>query len=88
MGFFVFSCASVVHHLAIQFARRVSHALHNPREASLHRRSAKIQFRRNVHLRELIHKVKLRDTFVFPTKICLKDNGFHILSHETTELRR
>lgn len=88
MGFFVFSCASVVHHLAIQFARRVSHALHNPREASLHRRPAKIQFRRNVYLWKLIHKVELCNLFVFPTKIRLMNDLFHVPAHQSAKLRR
>lgn len=73
---------------AIQFARRFFHPRHNVRKPPLYCGTAKIQFRRNVNLWELIHKVELRNLFVFPTKIRLIDNGFHILSQETTELRR
>ena len=57
-------------------------------EASLHRRPAKIQFCCNVHLWKLIHKVELRNLFVFPTKIRLMNDRFHIPAHQSAKLRR
>ena len=88
MGFFPFSCASVVHHLAIQFARRILHPPHDLWKPPLHRSAAKIQFRRNIYLRKFIHKVKLCDFLIFPAKIRLMDYRFHVPAHQIAELRR
>lgn len=73
---------------AIQFARRILHPCHNARKPPLYCGTAKIQFRRNVNLWELIHKVEMRNLFVFPTKIRLMNDRFHVPAHQSAKLWR
>ena len=73
---------------AIQFARRFFHPCHNVRKPPLYCGTAKIQFRRNVHLWKLIHEVEPRNLCVFAAELRLVNNRLHIPAHQSAKLRR
>lgn len=72
----------------IQFVGCPLHLPHDTRQAALHSGAAKIQFCCNIHLWKLLHKVELRNLFVFSTKIRLMNDRFHVPAHQSAKLRR